>query len=339
MKNEILKPTSRRNFLLRGTGAVAGVSLVTVGENSRLIALADDHDNERNEDDRFRRQLSAIASTADFSTIKQLFLTLLTEPALPALAAEIQTTYASSLTTFQSNYLAAFQLMTSDSALVAALISGASLTWEQRESKRKITEQLLRNPAIFKLLTTARHLRNHKNATTLNNYVIQAVANLSMTPHTPTTLGRAQLDAIASEIGNTRLSPAYASVGKSLAALMQESFFVDFLRDQSPAIVAGIIPPNLVVAMLLPNGVDPPLVLWVKGLLEIFGAVGSTFLAILLSPVELLSFWIVVLIIALGLAGEIIGMDDLFRGIDCDYDGDPFDTNDGSPSDPCIATP
>ena len=95
-------------------------------------------------------------------------------------------------------------------------------------------------------------------------------------------------------------------------------------------LLATLIPANVAIGLLLPTDKDPPLPDFVKGLLEAFVVLASFATFVLLLPVEITGAVAAAAILAvlIAVAGLILAFDDIFKGLDCDFDGDPNDSSD-----------
>lgn len=306
-----------RRVLMKSSTVVAATGLITIGKGWPLVTRA--------AASTIQDQLTALFSTSDGTTVKRLTAHFLTDPALSTLASSTLQSIGSSLTSFQANMLKAILRMTSAPDVLSAIISGTPLTSAQKFALVSIKADLHNNPAIQKLISTGAQL---KSSSQLPAYVNSAVQNnLSPVPF-PTTLGDPTLDLVIGDFAAVRLSPAFSNLATALAPIMQSPAFISFLQAQPPEVLVNVIPIGIRLALLLPNDRDPGLTDAQRGLLELFIAVGGAILAIVSLPEELLTLGILGLIYALEFAGALLGFDDLFKGIDCDFDGDPNDPND-----------
>jgi hypothetical protein len=316
---------ARRDFLARGGVVVAGIAGSCIPVEG-LTATSSSPTLTGN----IQKDIANLLSAADAAALRQLAATALSDPAWPALAAStLQTTIG--LTSFQASLLMAIGDMTRDPAVISGLLLGGTAQRIQANSIARMRITVLANPAIRKLLYTAKNLRGSKNAGLLSNYVAKAVANLSMTLRPPTTLGSPTLDSVTKDIANLRLSAVYTKLAAGLIPILQEPNFIPYLRAQRASIIATFIPADVVLGLLLPSDLDPPLSDATRGIIEVLVTLASTILAIVLLPEELALgalLGVLALIYGIEVGGLILGFDDIFKGIDCDFDGDPSDPDD-----------
>lgn len=319
IQNDSNPTPARRSFLL---STALGAGGLTVGGLSPTTAFAGT--------DRIEDALTSILTKTETATLKQLIATALTDPSVPALAAStLQTTVG--LTSFQAKLLSGIGDLTKDPGALSAWILGQMLRFQDRASLEAMKDAVMHNAAYRKILYSAKALRSKKNLPTLTNYVTLDAATLSLTLHAPTTLGNAALDSIVGNIANIRNSSVGIKLANALVPIFQDPAFIPFLRKQRESVVAAFIPASVIIGFLLPVDRDPPLSDATRGVLEVLTTIFATVGALLLLPEELaLGTLIAALVCIYGgeITGLMLGFDDLFKGIDCDFDGDPSDPSD-----------
>lgn len=345
------KMTINRNEFVFGLGAVAALTSCSSGANTVAPVFSDpsrtsgtvlqsrrsDHDPE----DRLTDQLRAVYATPAALASRRLVGQLLVDPAVPALAKSILQTYAGSLTGFQASMLGAIGILTRDPAALNALVTGTKLTRAQRASLESIGDTVSRNPAMRTVIRTAAGLSSEKNAGLLRQYVVGSF-NGSLSLGGPfATLGNPMLDAIAKDVYAIANSSAFATTAAALAPIVNDPGFIDLARRWPPEITATFIPPSVVLALVLPVDHDPVLPISVQAELALLFAV-----AVLVFGLEL--FLVAAAEMFAAEAGEALffasvqlfsdaiqsGIDaahavnDWYKTIDCDHDGDPSDPSD-----------
>lgn len=315
---------TRRKLLGGGTLAAAGLMVFGQKLTWPLTVMADANDIDA---DDIKRQIAAISAGSDAAFVQQQIINLITDPAIAALATSTLQTGGNTLTGFQQSLLQSILIMTRDPASLGALASGAQLTDGQRQSINSIKKDLRNNPAIQLVIDTAQNAAKNGQ---LPGFVGQTIANSRINLPFPTPLGSAALDAVARDIFNAKGSVAAANLTAALTPIIQSPNFISFLKTQQPEVVAGFIPPNILINLLLPTDIDPGILDIVKAGLEILGGIAGLIAAILLAPEELTAAVIVGLTLAVfaALTAIAVGFIDLFQAIDCDFDGDPSDPND-----------
>jgi hypothetical protein len=345
--------TINRNEFVLGLGAVAALTSCSSGVNtvapvvpdlSRTSATAlesrrSDHDPE----DRLTDQLRAVYATPAALASRRLAGQMLVDPAFPALAKKILQTYASSLTGFQASILGAIGILTRDPGALNALVTGTKLSRAQRGSLESIGDALARNPAVRTVVRTAERLRDEKNTALLQQYVLQDITGGLNLGGPFATLGDASLDAFVKDVYALVNSTAFVSTAAAVTPIIRDPGFITFVRKSSPEIIATVIPGSVVMALMLPNDHDPPLVDYVTILLPalitllLFGFALTEFLAAAIALFAVAEAALDVAV-ALGLFWRAIDLgfeaahfvEHLYKTIDCDHDGDPSDPNDSS---------
>ena len=280
------------------------------------------------DDDYFEKQLRTIGSSADAVTIRQALAQALVDPTWATLASTTLQNNITNLTGFQQDLLQSVSILTRDPASVSALIAGKTLTSAQIASLESINSAVRQNPAFKKLYQVADDLGD--NTSLLSTYVQGLIASNSQTVPTPTGLGMPLLDAVIGDFVPVRQSTAFSNVATALNAVFSAPGFVGYLGDQPPRVVAQFIPIDTILAMTLPSDKDPALSPITLGTIEIIGgyaAIMAGLVAILIGGGALAVIAGILGIIA-GLAALIVGFNDLYKDIDCDFDGDPSDPND-----------
>lgn len=351
------KLTVNRNDFVFGLGAIAALTSCSSGANAIAPVLSDparasgttraldtalqSRVSNRDTDGRLTDQLRAVYATPAALTSRRLVGQMLVDPAFPALAKSILQTYASSLTGFQASMLSAIGVLTGDPAALNALVSGTKLTRAQRSSLESIGDAASRNPAMRTVIRTAAGLTSEKNAVLLRQYVVGSF-NGSLSLGGPfSTLGNPMLDALAKDVYAIANSSAFATTTAALAPIVNDPCFIDLVRRWPPEITATFIPPSVVLALVLPVDHDPVLPSSVQAELEFLFA-----LAILVLGLELFVLAAAEMFAAaagealffatLALFSEAIQsgieaahtVNDWYKTIDCDHDGDPSDPAD-----------
>jgi hypothetical protein len=102
------------------------------------------------------------------------------------------------------------------------------------------------------------------------------------------------------------------------------------LKGQSPLDIASFLPASDMIALLIPNDHDPAILDVVKASLEILGGLAALGAALLASPIVIAGVTITAtgLVITAAVSAIAVGVLDLATSLDCDHDGDPWDTAD-----------
>src|SRR5450631_340606 len=143
----------KRSRFIFGVGAAAlagcggGQASLPISATSNSLSRLDSVVNNSGLND-IRAKLEAVASSADAATLRRLTATLLTDPAVPALAQYVKQTYGSILTAFQTSMLNAIPIATRDPGLLIAILAGTPLTSAQRQSLGSIRGALHQNAAF-----------------------------------------------------------------------------------------------------------------------------------------------------------------------------------------------
>lgn len=309
---------SRPHFL--ASSACMAVSGLVAAGSPWARALADDG-GEGRAAHALRQQLRQIAASSNFKTVRQLFATLVQDPALPALASQTLQGGGADLTTFQASLLQSIAIMTQDPGALAARISGTPLTEAQRESLETIRSNLEENPAIQRLRRAGAQLKEQKNLALLQSDVGQVVTNATTGAPPAINSGNATLDAVMRDGVSIQTSTASAGLIQAVVPLMQSAAFVPLLREQRPEVLATFLPPATMIALELPQGVDPFLPPEIFTILQILGAIAGAILALVTLPADIaevltvLTFEAAITYLAQKLAN-------LFGDSDGDNDGD-----------------
>lgn len=280
--------------------------------------------------------IGAYKSSSGMQVRSQL-ASVFSDPALPAAAkALLQSdgpTGRNDLTGFQKDILKALISETSASSTLAAEISGKRLTWMQWLESLRLREQLRSNPAISTLARAGWQLGRSSQ---LSADIATAATNNSVSysaftpPATANQGGSAALDKVLGDLATLRTGSAFSSYASLLTPILQDSNFSELLKRQPALDIAAFVPASTLITLLIPNDHDPAITDVVKASLEILGGVAAIGAAILLAPEELtVAVGVGVgLAIFAGFSAYAVGVIDLSTALDCDHDGDPFDSAD-----------
>jgi hypothetical protein len=312
--------TYTRRILLQ-RGGVAAFGLAGVGAGSRAVlssipALA--------ASDPTRDNLIAAFGSPAGTDVHQQLASLLSDPAgLPALTSFVES-QAQNLTGFQSAVLGAVPEIVQASAALQNVLTGTPLTTTQSSQLRQLKADLHSNPAIQLLNSTGAQF---KGSSGLQSAVSEYVTNLS-TPFTPLPPGGGPaIDTFDANYAALRSSASFGQYATTLTPLMQDPSFLEVLQGSNPLVVASYIPPNQAWKLLLPGDHDPSIsdiVDFVGGIIVIGVGLAAAIAAALGASVAL--------VIGLSVLAAILGIGVLtfhfLATIDCDHDGDPWDSND-----------
>jgi hypothetical protein len=269
-------------------------------------------------------RVAAAVSTPDFATVQQDFAALATDPAFPNLATNLLQTQGPNLTGFQKSLLAAAVIETQYPDALRAALSGQPLTSDQSKQLTSVKAQLHNNDAIQKLISVGAQL---KGTSELASDVATATSNLGST-FTPVPPGGGQyLDAVLSDFATLRGSNAYSNFAAAMTPITQDANFIQLVSSASPLIPASFMPGKQLITLLLPNDHDPGLIDIIK---DSIGIVGTIVLGVagVIGVVGSAPAWA----IGLTIVGTVLVVSaltiDLLEQIDCDHDGDPWDSND-----------
>jgi hypothetical protein len=304
---------TRRLFLQRSGAAAAG--LAAVGVLSRTPAFA--------ASDPIRDNLIAAFSSPAGTDVRRQVANLLTDPSMSGIVSFLESQPPQSLTGFQKASLAAASEILPNSDALQALLTGSTLTKAQSTQLTQLKADLHNNPAIQLLNSKGAQF---KGSSGLQSAVNEYVTNLT-TPFTPVPPGGGPaIDAFDAAYAVLRSSSSFGQYAATLTPLMQDPSFLSVLQGSPPHVVASYIPASQAWGLLLPNDHDPS----VTDIVNFFGGVVvltlGTIVAILTLPAD------AVLLLGLVLLGFLVALGvlefDFLATIDCDHDGDPWDSND-----------
>jgi len=274
--------------------------------------------------DGLKARVAAAASTPDFATVQQDFAALATDPAFPNLATNLLQTQGPNLTGFQKSLLAAAVTATQYPDALRAALSGQPLTSDQSKQLTSVKADLHNNAAIQKLISVGAQL---KGTSELASDVATATSNLGST-FTPVPPGGGQsLDAVLADFATLRGSTAWSNFAASMTPMTQDANFIQLVNSARPLVAASFMPGKQLITLLLPNDHDPGLPDIIKDSIAIVGTIALGVVTVVTlgasAPV-----WLTVL--AVGGTILVVGAltFDLLEQIDCDHDGDPWDSND-----------
>jgi hypothetical protein len=310
--------STRRQFFVQSGLATLGAAItIGVGLNP-AHAISDDEG--------FEEMLETALSNPNIIKTKRLMANLISNPALVTLAQNIRQNNDSSLTNFKRSLIDAFLISTPHSAAIVASLTGKTLTNAERSELDFLAAGLSKNGAMRRLKSAGHALKNPKDSALLQTYVNQAMAADIVPLPIPTTLGDPNLDAVVADIFNLRSSTAYQSVVLALTPLSKSPGFLPALRKQPSTLVSGFTPMDIQLAFLLPVDKDPFTPATIDAVFAVILAVLGSILVAVQVPLALA----VTSVLAFVIAGVALGFAffQLFKSIDCDFDGDPNDPED-----------
>ena len=269
--------------------------------------------------------------------LRSQLASLFSDPALQAAAKAVLKsdgpTGRNDLTSFQADLLKALITETTAPSILSAKLTGKRLSWKEQLEALRLQHQLSDNPAIKTLARAGWQLgRSSQLPADIATVVTNNSASYSALtpPATANQGGSAALDTVVSDVAALRTGSAFTSYASQLTPILQDSHFPRLLEDQSPLNTAAFLPASSLIALLIPQDHDPAITDIVKSSLEILIGIAATGAAILLAPEELAGAALVGVGLAVfaGLGTTVVGIIDLGTALDCDHDGDPFDTAD-----------
>lgn len=276
-----------------------------------------------------RAEMTTIASSPSAQSAEAAIGSALSSSALASYAKELLTQGGSNLTAFQTDLLKVVIDSAPYASLFPALATGAQLTSAQQQQLAGLRHVLHNNPAIQLLTSQGAQLKSNPTALSAD---IAATAASDTGPYAvPTPTGDTALDAAVADLSNIfNGSSAFSSFASSVNGVLDDPGAEQFVSTLQPVVVASYIPPAQLIGLLLPNDRDPSLTDIVKAGLEIIGGVAAGIAVIALAPEELAGAALVGVVAGLIAAGTAVavGVIDLGTALDCDHDGDPWDSND-----------
>lgn len=261
-----METMSRRRFLARGAMTMGAGMLAFNGVGSAWA-----HDGTLSGFNAITEAIKAAQNTPDAAEVRDLMANVVKDPALPAVTTALLQAYGTSLTSFQKDILEALLAMTYNQDALAAMVAGTALTKAQERIMRRVMGTVQNNRAIQRLKRAGAQLKGHP--ATLAADVSAIINETNLTIPNSYIPGNANLSAVMTDIANLRNSPAFARFTDTLVSVMENPRFVGFLRTRNPLMTASFMAPSAVMALELPQGVDPPLSPATTDILHILGGV------------------------------------------------------------------
>jgi hypothetical protein len=265
-----------------------------------------------------QKQLAAIGASTAGANAQAQIAALLASPDLPAAAQYILSTEGSTLTGFQKSLLSLIPVISSDAPALQDEINGVKSSSDAK-TLGGLKEELNTNPAIKVIRQAGVQFQSSPNlASTLNS----DAANLSL-PITdiPPGSGIPQLDSFDNTLSNFANLANAPALAPGVTPIMSTPAFAAYVKGLNPLTAATLIPSSQLWALLLPNDHDPTTKDWVDWIGGMLVATAVFVAAVLEAPI----------IITAGIAflGAVALLEfDFFTTIDCDHDGDPWDSAD-----------
>lgn len=301
-------------------------------------------------------QFQTAYNSAAGHQVRSQLATILTDPAVPGIAASLLKAAGpsgtNSLTGFQVQMLRAIQIEAAHSSLLAALLTGKPLTQAQRLELPVLREQFDSNAAVQAYNRAGQRLKNSDQLASAISAAVTSDSQVFSTLTPPSSVpqgGSADIDTAIDEAAALRTSQAYATFDNDLASALADPGLVNLVRQQNAITVAGFLTPQQLASLsttssmhldarMLPVTPMTPIQNDEFNLaaltFTLFGAVAA--FALLTPPGALVAGTIVLALGILAWAAAVVPIaNDLAVHLDCDNDGDLFDPDDGTASDPC----
>lgn len=273
-------------------------------------------------------RLSAVASSAAGINAVRQFANFATSSDVASAAQFILNTQSPSLTGFQKSLLSLASDLNANSQAIQDQAAGKRLSRPEKLALLRLSVKFSLNPAIQVIHQTGRQLQYSPG---LDSTVSgDAAALASPVTVIPPGSGVPQVDSFDNAAGNHATAADLPALAAAVTPIMQDPRFSEFVRHAPPLVAASLIPGDQIWKLLLPQDHDPTVVDWA----DFIGGVLSLVIlgvAAIVGTLALLPAATVAILIALGTG---IGVGTLsvhfLATIDCDHDGDPWDSEDVS---------
>lgn len=276
-----------------------------------------------------RSQMETVSKSASAKAVRTQLGNLVSDPALGKWAAELTTQGGTSMTSFQRDLLKAVETESRYGDVLAKRLNGTQLSGKDYARLTLLQNQLPNNPAIQRLLLAGKQL---KKSSALGPDISEVVSTINGPVPTTTPTGDNPRDAVLGDLSSVIHGSSFTALSSSITPILSNSGAPALVSTLPPEAVATFLPPAQTFALLLPNDHDPATLDTFKAGWEIAGGIGALMATVALAP-EVLTISAIIGItggLIAGLSGIIVGTIDLGQALDCDHDGDAWDTGESA---------
>lgn len=270
-------------------------------------------------------KLAQLASTPAAANAREQFGKFATSPEFADAAKLLLTTQDANLTQFQKELLSLVPNIQANAQGFQGYLAGRPLSLAEQQELNNLRADFRSNPAIRTIAEAGQRLQFSHDLSS----VVQSDAAGLTTPTTtiPPGSGVPQVDAFDGAEGNFATAANLPALAPALGSIMTDPAFPSYVQHLPPLAASSLLPGDQLWKLLLLHDHDPSVVDWVDyiggSLTLILGAVAGI-LGVLGVAVAV--------IVTVTVVDALIGLATLtfhfLATIDCDHDGDPWDSAD-----------
>lgn len=174
-----------------------------------------------------------------------------TDSALPSAARDILNAYgptgANTLSTFQVDLLNGLIAEAGGASIIAAELTGETLTSTQKAQAARLRALLMKNPAITAIRAAGARLATSPELPADIAAVVKSdVATTKLSPmstHTPA------VDTVIGGLANLRNTSYFKALARQLAPLLKNAAFPALLKTENPMVLATFLPPATLIGL------------------------------------------------------------------------------------------